>query len=69
MKFLGLLLVVPTAISWLGGKEFLGAAALIVLEGIYLAGLVLLIWKPTDGANRYGPDPRLDPEESEFATE
>ena len=63
-----LLLVLPTVIAWLGGKESLGAAGLIVLEAIYLGGLVLLFWKPTDGPNRYGPDPRLDPEDSEFAT-
>ena len=56
-----LLLVLPTAISWLGGKQALGASTLIVLEAIYLAGLVLLFWTPTDGTNRYGPDPRLDP--------
>src|SRR5438067_962769 len=62
-----LLLVVPTAISWLGGKDFLGTSALIVLEAIYLAGLVLLFWKPTDGTNRYGPDPRLGPEDCEEA--
>jgi uncharacterized membrane protein YhaH (DUF805 family) len=65
-----LLLVLPTAISWLGGKDFLGTSALIVLEAIYLAGLVLLFWKPTDGTNRYGPDPRLNPEDwEEAATE
>jgi uncharacterized membrane protein YhaH (DUF805 family) len=65
-----LLLVVPTAISWLGAKEFFGTSAIIVLEAIYLAGLVLLFWKPTDGTNRYGPDPRLDPEDRvEAATE
>ena len=62
-----LLLVLPTAISWLGGKEFLGTAALIVLQGIYIVGLILLVWKPTDGANHYGPDPRLNPEDFEEA--
>jgi len=62
-----LLLVLPTAISWLGGKEVLGTSALIVLEAIYLGGLVLLFWKPTDGTNRYGPDPRLDPEDRDEA--
>ena len=60
-----LLLVLPTAIAWLGGKAFLGTSALIVLEAIYLGGLILLFWKPTDGPNRYGADPRLDPEDME----
>jgi uncharacterized membrane protein YhaH (DUF805 family) len=64
-----LLLLLPTAIAWLGGKDALGAATIIVLQGIYLGGLVLLFWKPTDGDNRYGPDPRLDPEVREYATE
>jgi uncharacterized membrane protein YhaH (DUF805 family) len=57
-----LLLVLPTAIARLSGKGVLGTPTLIVLEAIYLGGLVLLFWKPTDGPNRYGPDPRLGTE-------
>jgi uncharacterized membrane protein YhaH (DUF805 family) len=64
-----LLLVLPTAISWLGGKALLGTSGLIIAEAIYLVGLVLLFWKPTDGANLYGPDPRLDPEDASVAAE
>lgn len=60
-----LLLLLPTLISWLGGKEALGITGRLVLQAIYLGGLVLLFWKPTDGPNRYGPDPRLDPEDWE----
>ena len=58
-----LLLVLPTLISWLVGKEALGTTGRLVLQAIYLGGLVLLFWKPTDGPNRYGTDPRLDPED------
>ena len=64
-----LLLVLPTAIAWLGGKDVFGTPTLMFLQAIYLGGLVLLFWKPTDGPNRYGPDPRLDPEGTEVVTE
>lgn len=31
----------------------------LALSVAYIAGLVMLLWKPQDGENRYGPDPRL----------
>jgi len=63
-------LIVPTIIFWLGGEQVLARSVAMALSLIYIAALVLLFWKPTDGANRYGPDPRLDPEDwEEPATE
>jgi len=59
------LLIVPTIITWLGASTHLSQPARIVISLIYIGALVLLFWKPTDGANRYGPDPRLDPEDWE----
>jgi len=64
-----LLLVLPTVALWLGVKEALSAPARFVFDAIYLAALVLLFWKPSDGTNRYGPDPRLDPHAAMFAGE
>lgn len=64
-----LLLVLPTVAFWLGLKEALNTPARFVFDAIYLGALVLLFWKPTDGANRYGPDPRLDPEDTALVPE
>jgi uncharacterized membrane protein YhaH (DUF805 family) len=61
-------LVLPTVLVWLG-LEGLTAGKPIgyAIGAIYLVALVLLVWKPTDGTNRYGPDPRLDPEDFDEA--
>ena len=55
-------LILSTVLSWIGGFNLLSQAIQIILAAVYIAALVLLFWKPTDGPNRYGPDPRLDPE-------
>lgn len=62
-------LIVSTILSWFGGESLLNEPVRIILGLIYLAALVLLFWKPTDGANRYGPDPRLDPEDTALVPE
>ncbi|MES2137447.1 MAG: DUF805 domain-containing protein [Pseudomonadota bacterium] len=64
-----LLLVLPTVAFWLGFKEVLSPPARFAFDAIYLGALVLLFWKPTDGTNRYGPDPRVDPEDAALASE
>jgi uncharacterized membrane protein YhaH (DUF805 family) len=53
-------LIFSSVLSWLGGLSLLGGTARIILWLIYLIAFVLLFWKPTDGTNRFGPDPRLD---------
>jgi len=53
-------LIFLTVLSWIGGLSLLGGTARILVSLIYLAAFILLFWKPTDGTNRFGPDPRLD---------
>jgi uncharacterized membrane protein YhaH (DUF805 family) len=53
-------LILSTILSWISGFSLLSQPIQIVLEASYVAALILLFWKPTDGENRYGPDPRLD---------
>jgi uncharacterized membrane protein YhaH (DUF805 family) len=55
-----LLLIVPAAASMILGPALEPYATVrIVLSLTYIAGLVMLLWKPQDGDNAYGPDPRL----------
>jgi uncharacterized membrane protein YhaH (DUF805 family) len=58
--------IVPSILTWIGAYPLMDQTVRIVLGLIYLGGLALLFWKPTDGENRYGPDPRLDPYEATF---
>jgi uncharacterized membrane protein YhaH (DUF805 family) len=62
-------LIVSTVLSWIGAESLLEQPTRIALGALYAVVLVLLFWKPTDGANRYGSDPRLDLDEAEFVTE
>ena len=62
-------LILSTILSWVSGDSFLSPPVRVVLALFYLAAFVLLFWKPTDGTNRYGPDPRLDPDEAVLASE
>ena len=55
-----LLLIGPAAASMvLGNKLDPHPIIGLALSLAYIAGLVMLLWKPQDGENRYGPDPRL----------
>jgi len=62
-------LIASTILSWIGAESLLSQPARITIALIYTAVLVLLFWKPTDGTNRYGPDPRLDPEDTTLVPE
>ena len=55
-----LLLIVPAAANLMFGRALEPYATIRLVLGVaYIAGLVMLLWKPQDGENRYGPDPRL----------
>ena len=55
-----LLLIVPAAVSMILGPALEPYTAVRIVLGLaYMAGLVMLLWKPQDGDNAYGPDPRL----------
>ena len=59
-----LILLIPAAISMTVGSALQPYPVLrVILSLVYLGGLVMLLWKPQDGTNRYGPDPRLVDEE------
>lgn len=60
-------IILSTIISWVSGYGLLNSQARFALALFYTAALVLLFWKPEDGANRYGADPRLDPDGSDLA--
>jgi uncharacterized membrane protein YhaH (DUF805 family) len=62
-------LILPTILFWFVDESLLSQAVQILLSLFYLGALVLLFWKPADGNNRYGPDPRLDPNEAMLASE
>jgi len=67
----GLLLLPPTIWKiWKGSTpslEFDPIRILCALIGI--GALVLLLWKPTEGPNHYGDDPRLDPAGASYTAE
>jgi uncharacterized membrane protein YhaH (DUF805 family) len=55
-----LLLILPAAASMILDHVLEPYTAIrFILSIAYLAGIVMLLWKPQDGDNRYGPDPRL----------
>ena len=55
-----LLLIGPAAASMVLGNTLDPHPIIrLALSLAYIAGLVMLLWKPQDGENRYGPDPRL----------
>ena len=57
----GLLTILPTALQLLMPTEWgERLTTLIILSFVSLASLVFLLWKPQEGSNEYGPDPRLD---------
>jgi uncharacterized membrane protein YhaH (DUF805 family) len=59
-------LILPTVLVWLGQEHLTrGKPIGYAIAAIYLVALVLLFWRPTEGMNSYGPDPRLDPEDWE----
>jgi len=62
-------LIISTVLSWLSAESLLSHPVRIALGAFYTAALILLFWKPTDGTNRFGPDPRLDPEDEVLATD
>ena len=59
-------LILPTILFFLGGYAILPQPLQLVIGLLNLALLVLLFWKPTDGENHYGLDPRLNPYEETF---
>jgi uncharacterized membrane protein YhaH (DUF805 family) len=59
-------LIASTIISWVGANELLAPPVRIALGLLYAIALVLLFWKPTEGTNRYGPDPRLEGQSEAF---
>lgn len=55
-----LLLILPAAVSMIMGDVFEPYRTIqVALSAAYIAGIVMLLWKPQDGENRFGPDPRL----------
>ena len=65
---LGLLTLLPSVIQLCAPPAFTQLpVARFGLLLICVGSLVLLLWKPTDGPNRYGLDPRLDPDDFEAA--
>jgi uncharacterized membrane protein YhaH (DUF805 family) len=62
-------IVASTILSWIGAEGLLAPPVRIILGLLYAVALILLFWKPTDGANRYGFDPRLELDDVEFATD
>lgn len=62
-------LILSTVLSWFSGWSLMGEPVRIVLSIVYLGVFILLFWKPTDGENRFGSDPRLSSEEDELASE
>ena len=55
-----LLLIGPAAASMVLGDALDRHPIIrLALSLVYIAGLVMLLWKPQDGENRFGPDPRL----------
>ena len=59
-------LILCTVLTWIGGGAVFSGAVRVAFALIYLAALVLLFWTPTDGPNRYGPDPRLESDPAEL---
>jgi uncharacterized membrane protein YhaH (DUF805 family) len=57
-------LILLTILSWAGAESLLNQPVRIALTSLYTVALVLLFWKPTEGENRYGLDPRLDTEDA-----
>lgn len=55
-----LLLIVPAAVTMILGQALEPYRTIrFVLGAAYIGGIVMLLWKPQEGENRYGPDPRL----------
>jgi len=61
-------LILPTIALWFGGEELQNQPAGMALGALYPVVFVILFWTPSDGENRYGPDPRLDPQDCEATT-
>jgi uncharacterized membrane protein YhaH (DUF805 family) len=60
-----LALLVPTLLGWVGRDVLEQVPGLLrIMLALNIAGLVILFWKPTDGTNAFGPDPRLDEDRS-----
>jgi uncharacterized membrane protein YhaH (DUF805 family) len=59
-------LLVPMLLTFVVGSATLGTVSGLVpvLGVLNVVGLVILFWKPTDEANEFGSNPRLDPEPS-----
>ena len=65
-----LLLIAPAAAGMIFGTALEPYATIHFHLGVaYLTGLVMLLWKPQEGQNRYGPDPRLAPLDDAMGTE
>jgi uncharacterized membrane protein YhaH (DUF805 family) len=62
-------LILSTILSWFSGWNLLNQIVQIVVSIVYLGVLILLFWKPTEGENQFGHDPRLYPEGGELAHE
>ena len=61
-----LALLIPTFLGWVGRDLFEQVPGLLpIMVALNIVGLVILFWKPSDGANEFGPDPRLE-EDSAF---
>ena len=57
-----LALLLPTLLVFVVGRQVFDRlpGSILLLSLLNVLGLVILFWKPTDGANRFGPDPRLE---------
>ena len=54
-------LLIPAFLGWVGRELFDQVPGLLQIVGVLnIIGLVILFWKPTEGTNDFGPDPRLD---------
>ena len=59
-----LALLIPTLLAWVGRDALDQIPELIqFMLALNIVGLIILFWKPTDEANEYGPNPRLEGDE------